>query len=79
MQHLDYLRFMCGRSPPACLLPGTPAHALAQLPGGTTQQLDVEHPSGASSCVITLDAHGEVVRTAVLRTARKLFDGELFA
>ncbi|MBD4132669.1 4-oxalomesaconate tautomerase, partial [Xanthomonas citri pv. citri] len=44
----------------ACLLPGTPAHALAQLPGGTTQQLDVEHPSGASSCVITLDAHGEV-------------------
>ncbi|UOS99004.1 4-oxalomesaconate tautomerase [Xanthomonas arboricola] len=62
----------------ACLLPGSPAHALAQLPGGTTQQLEVEHPSGASSCVITVDSHGEVVRAAVLRTARKLFDGQLY-
>ena len=62
----------------ACLLPGTPAHALAQLPGGTTQQLEIEHPSGASSCLIALDAHGNVVRAAVVRTARKLFDGVLF-
>ncbi|CAG2097096.1 4-oxalomesaconate tautomerase [Xanthomonas euroxanthea] len=62
----------------ACLLPGSPAHALAQLPGGSTQQLEVEHPSGASSCVITVDARGEVVRAAVLRTARKLFDGQLY-
>ncbi len=62
----------------ACLLPGSPAHALAQLPGGATQQLDVEHPSGASSCQIRLDAHGTVVRAAVLRTARKLFDGVVF-
>lgn len=63
----------------ACLLPGSPAHALAQLPGGRTQQLNVEHPSGTSSCIIDLDTQGAVVRAAVVRTARKLFDGELFA
>lgn len=62
----------------ACLLPDAPAHALAQLPGGSTQQLEVEHPSGASGCIIERDASGAVVRAAVVRTARKLFDGELF-
>ncbi|MCD0258480.1 4-oxalomesaconate tautomerase [Xanthomonas melonis] len=62
----------------ACLLPDSPAHALAQLPGGSTQQLEVEHPSGASGCIIECDASGAVVRAAVVRTARKLFDGELF-
>lgn len=62
----------------ACLLPGSPAQALARLPGGRRQQIDVEHPSGATGCVIELDEHGAVVRAAVLRTARKLFDGVLF-
>ena len=41
-------------------------------------RLEIEHPSGASSCLIALDAHGNVVRAAVVRTARKLFDGVLF-
>ncbi|MCC4609920.1 4-oxalomesaconate tautomerase [Xanthomonas campestris] len=63
----------------ACLLPDTPAHALAQLPGGDSQQVGVEHPSGMSNCLIECDAQGAVVRAAVIRTARKLFDGELFA
>ncbi|HBK45124.1 MAG TPA: 4-oxalomesaconate tautomerase [Xanthomonadaceae bacterium] len=62
----------------ACLLPGSPAHALAKLPAGPHLQLDVEHPSGATGCVIDLDADGAVQRAAVLRTARKLFDGRLF-
>ncbi|KAF1017251.1 MAG: 4-oxalomesaconate tautomerase [Stenotrophomonas maltophilia] len=62
----------------ACLLPGTPAHALAVLPGGAVQTLQVEHPSGATGCVITLDSAGQVARAAVVRTARKLFDGVLF-
>ncbi|QJD69381.1 4-oxalomesaconate tautomerase [Xanthomonas campestris pv. badrii] len=62
----------------ACLLPDAPAHALAQLPGGSAQQVEVEHPSGMSSCLIECDAGGAVVRAAVIRTARKLFDGELF-
>ncbi|MFC0154102.1 4-oxalomesaconate tautomerase [Xanthomonas dyei] len=62
----------------ACLLPESPAHALAQLPGGNIPQVDVEHPSGMTGCVIERDAHGAVVRAAVVRTARKLFDGVLF-
>ena len=62
----------------ACLLPGSPAHALARLPGGQVQTLAVEHPSGATTCVIELDEDGQVARAAMLRTARKLFDGELF-
>jgi 4-oxalomesaconate tautomerase len=62
----------------ACLLPGSPAHALAQLPEGRRLQLDVEHPSGATGCVIERDADGNVGRAAILRTARKLFDGQLF-
>jgi 4-oxalomesaconate tautomerase len=63
----------------ACLLPDSPAHALAVLPAGRSLRLEVEHPSGSTGCVIDLDAAGQVVRAAVLRTARKLFDGELFA
>lgn len=62
----------------ACLLPGSPAHALAQLRGGRSQQIQVEHPSGATGCLIDLDDRGAVLRAAVLRTARKLFDGCLF-
>ena len=62
----------------ACLLPGSPAHALAVLPGGHQQTLAVEHPSGSTGCVLTLDEAGQVARAAVLRTARKLFDGVVF-
>ena len=62
----------------ACLLPGSPAHALARLPGGQVQTLAVEHPSGDTTCVIELDEDGQVARAAMLRTARKLFDGALF-
>ncbi|MCC8600796.1 4-oxalomesaconate tautomerase, partial [Xanthomonas vesicatoria] len=39
---------------------------------------EVEHPSGMTGCVIECDAQGAVVRAAVVRTARKLFDGVLF-
>jgi 4-oxalomesaconate tautomerase len=62
----------------ACLLPGSPAHALAALPGGVHQTLEIEHPSGSTAAVLDLDAAGQVARAAVLRTARKLFDGVLF-
>jgi len=62
----------------ACLIEGSTAHALAVLPGGTQQTLAVEHPSGSTGCVLDVDAAGQVVRAAVLRTARKLFDGVLF-
>ncbi|MBE2993837.1 4-oxalomesaconate tautomerase [Sphingomonas sp. CFBP 13603] len=62
----------------ACLIDGSPAHGLAVVPDGQSKSLDVEHPSGATGCVIDLDENGNVVGAAMLRTARKLFDGYLF-
>lgn len=62
----------------ACLLPASPASALAVVPDGTTLTLDVEHPSGRTGCVLERDADGHVTAAAILRTARKLFDGVLF-
>ncbi len=62
----------------ACLLDGAPAHGLAVIPDGQSKSLDVEHPSGATGCVIDLDENATVVGAAMLRTARKLFDGILF-
>jgi 4-oxalomesaconate tautomerase len=62
----------------ACLIEGSPAHALATLPAGRTKTVDVEHPTGATGCVIDLDDRGEIVGAAMLRTARKLFDGTIF-
>ncbi|MEN3747440.1 4-oxalomesaconate tautomerase [Sphingomonas sp. HF-S3] len=63
----------------ACLIPGSPAAAVAQVPEGSQLTLGVEHPSGVTECVVTLDAKGQPVEAGMLRTARKLMDGEVFA
>jgi 4-oxalomesaconate tautomerase len=63
----------------ACLLPGSPAHDLAVLPEGGRKTMDVEHPIGAMGVVMEVDAAGAVIDAAILRTARKLFDGVVFA
>ncbi len=63
----------------ACLLADTPAGRLAVIPPGARKTLSVEHPSGETSCVVEVDAAGAVVAAAVLRTARKLMDGKVFA
>lgn len=63
----------------ACLLPGSPAAEVAQAGEGSTRTLSVEHPTGEMTCVLTLDAAGAVRTAALLRTARKLMDGEVFA
>lgn len=62
----------------ACLVDGSPAHALAVVPEGRSKTLDVEHPTGATGCVIDVDERGTITGAAMLRTARKLFDGMLF-
>lgn len=62
----------------ACLIDGSPAQALAVVPEGRSKTLDVEHPTGATGCVIDLDEAGTITGAAMLRTARKLFDGTLF-
>ena len=62
----------------ACLIPGSPAAEVAQVPSGRTITMSVEHPTGEMSCVMTLDETGEVKTAALLRTARKLMDGVVF-
>ena len=63
----------------ACLVPGSPAAAVAAVPEGTTKTLSVEHPTGEISCVLTLDEGGQVATAALLRTARLLMEGTVFA
>ena len=61
----------------ACLLPGSPAAEMADIPEGEQKTLSIEHPTGEMSVVATVEG-GEVKRAGVLRTARKLFDGTVF-
>lgn len=63
----------------ACLLPGSPAFGLARTGTGAERSLSIEHPTGEMTVVATLGAGGNVERAAILRTARKLFDGTVFA
>ncbi len=63
----------------ACLIPGSPAAEVADIPEGNRKTLSVEHPTGEMSCVLELDATGAVKTAALLRTARKLMDGVVFA
>jgi 4-oxalomesaconate tautomerase len=62
----------------ACLLPGSPAARLAVLPEGARKAIAVEHPSGEMTVVVDLDESGGVRSAALLRTARKLFDGIVY-
>ncbi|MDF7773993.1 4-oxalomesaconate tautomerase [Sphingomonas sp. AOB5] len=63
----------------ACLIPGSPAAEVAEIPEGARKTLSVEHPTGEMSCVLETDDSGAVVSAALLRTARKLMDGVVFA
>ncbi len=62
----------------ACLLDGSPASEVADIPPGSRKTLSVEHPTGEMSCVLEVDDAGNVVSSALLRTARKLMDGVVF-
>ena len=63
----------------ACLIEGSPAAEVAAVPTGTRKTLSVEHPTGETTCVMQLDDQGDITSAAMLRTARKLMDGEVFA
>ena len=63
----------------ACLVEGSPAAEVARIPEGNRKTLSVEHPTGEMSCVLEVNEAGEVVSAALLRTARKLMDGVVFA
>ena len=65
----------------ACMIPRSTAHALAQVPVGAEKLVSVEHPSGETSVMMNVAMEGgtlDVSRAAVLRTARKLFEGRVF-
>ncbi|KRA47451.1 4-oxalomesaconate tautomerase [Devosia sp. Root635] len=62
----------------ACLLPHGPTAELARVPEGGEKLISVEHPTGEMSVIVTV-RDGAVTNAAVLRTARKLFDGQIFA
>lgn len=66
----------------ATKIPGTVAHEVSSSAGGDAVR--IEHPTGFFDCDITTTADEAtgaitVVRSAVIRTARKLFDGTVFA
>jgi 4-oxalomesaconate tautomerase len=63
----------------ACLLEGSPAAEVAVVPKGQRKTLSIEHPTGETACVMDLDESGVVTGVAILRTARKLMDGTIFA
>ncbi len=62
----------------ACLIEGSPAAEVAEIPDGSRKTLSVEHPTGEMSCVLEVDDNGAVQTAALLRTARKLMDGVVF-
>lgn len=57
----------------ACLMEGSVAASMARVPEGGRKVMAIEHPLGETTVII------EGGRAAILRTARKLFDGVVFA
>jgi 4-oxalomesaconate tautomerase len=63
----------------ACLLEGSPAAEIADIPEGDDKQLSVEHPIGETLIRATIESDGSLGPTAIIRTTRKLFDGMIFS
>jgi len=61
----------------AAITPGTVAYPLAQIPDGDQKTLPVEHPTGEMTVVAYMDGD-ELGSAALLRTARKLFEGTVY-
>lgn len=59
----------------ACAIKGSVAHDIAEIQGDT---MAIEHPIGETTVVLKRDAQGDVETAAILRTARKLMDGQVF-
>ncbi|KRA47602.1 4-oxalomesaconate tautomerase [Devosia sp. Root635] len=62
----------------ACLLPEGPARKYAVAGEGRARSMSVEHPTGEFTVIATLDEAGALVSAGVLRTARKLMDGQAY-
>lgn len=65
----------------ACRIPGSVAQQVATRADSAGARVDVEHPTGFFSVEVEVDARGadvQVRRASLLRTARKLMQGEVF-
>jgi 4-oxalomesaconate tautomerase len=65
----------------AVMLPGAVGSDLAVMPPEGSHRLSIEHPGGALQVEVELDTTTtppKVLRSGVVRTARKLFDGTVF-
>jgi 4-oxalomesaconate tautomerase len=60
----------------ACLLPGSPAAAMAVIPADG--RFRIEHPTGAAEVFLDIGPTGEVRGAGTIRTARKLMEGFVF-
>jgi 4-oxalomesaconate tautomerase len=63
----------------ACMLDGTVTQGIAQVGTGLTRSVSVEHPTGEFSVELELDPDQpqQVIRAALLRTARLIMRGEV--
>jgi 4-oxalomesaconate tautomerase len=61
----------------ACILEQSPVSELSSVKMSNTMTLDVEHPIGKMTVVLDVE-NNQVQSAAILRTARKLFDGCVF-
>jgi 4-oxalomesaconate tautomerase len=59
----------------ACRLPGSVAHDLATHT--LSSLVNLEHPSGRIEIDLSFDASGHVSRASLVRTARKIFEGNV--
>ena len=61
----------------ACVLDGSVAASVAAVPAGARRLVSVEHPSGEVSVELETGSGDGIARAALLRTARRLFAGEV--
>ena len=63
----------------ACVLDGSITQGIASMPSGNLKKVSVEHPTGEFSVEIEVDPANpqNVIRAALLRTARLLMRGEV--
>jgi 4-oxalomesaconate tautomerase len=63
----------------ACVLPGSTAYDIAEVPEGDPKMISVEHPSGEFSVELEtgtpIDGIPQIERAALLRTTRRLMEG----
>lgn len=63
----------------AATMPGSVCDGIAVVPAGDRKTCGIEHPSGVFATSILLGDDGQVERAGIVRTARKLFEGTVFA